>query len=445
MLTAARVALAIGMLGSVIASAQEIATIGRRLPSFQYGDNQQDLKTFSVPDFRGSYLLFYFWRTNNAESVAMYQKLSGMEGSLRGKGVRLYPVCADTAERFNEFAKVRDIPPMARPFFGRGLNMLYGAMSEPFLVLADPMGRLIWRGAPSDRWEERLDYYLEILPSPAVNEAYIAQRFRDAERLREAGELGKAYSVARSLSQMSTDLNESNQTKAQSLMDKIEGEAAEWLKKAVKHELDGEKEKAAYIIAQISVRFGKQEDDEPRPARPPGDQQNQQNEQQQEQQKSQLIKDTESEMGRMFGDRTIRVLIDKEVKNARGELQNEWADQLERWNLIEPASLIYTSVVKRFEETEAAKSAEAAVERIKKDRKIQQAIATARNEELAYRCFDVGERLEKIQVYDQARAYYERAIKEYPKAIITAKARERLAKLPNEDKTEAASAAPKEK
>lgn len=437
-------ALVAGLSLAIAAQAQEPAVIGKKCPDFLYGDDRTKPIKFDIDDYRGWYVVFYFWRTNNLESVQMYQKFYGEQGKYKQRGVRFIAFCTDTKQRVEDYAKEKSFEQFELQFFGRAFSELFLATHEPFVVIIDPLGTILWRGDAGNRFTDRLDYFIQGMPALASDEKYIGMLFRDAEKAESAKELGKAYSYARFVSHITEDGGQEN-TRAKSLMDKLEGAAATWLKDAIAAQNAGDLEKAAHIVAQISVRFGRDpdEDDGTRRQRPGGDRNNQQNNENEQEQKSQLIKDTEAEAGRMFGDRKLREIIQKEVKNARGELANEWAEQLERRELFEKAREVYKRNKDKFKETEAGKAAEAAYERMTKDKKINQAIETARNEEMAWRHFDLGERYQAAELYDTAREHFEKVIKDYPKARIASWAKEKLEKLPKGDaKSESASATP---
>lgn len=413
--------------------AQEVGvSIGERARDFYFGqENSQDLTKWDWDDLRGWYTVMLAWRTTSKESVTLYEKLQAAEAQWRAKGVRVFPVTSDSKEAYDEFVKDHPLEEFTHNFMLRRFRSAYFVGHEPSILIIDQFGIVRWRGDANDRWEERLQYFMEVSPPMAGDPKFAAQLLRDAEKAESAGDFGRAYSYAKFAAQI-TDGSSEN-TRATSLMEKLEVSAAEWLKQAVSANTAGDHEKAARIIAQIVVRFGRdpEEDDGTKrilnqPERPNNSGEGQDT-------RSQLIKETEAEMAQMYADRKVRDLIETQRKNARAELANELAEQLERRDQLEMARAVYKRTKEQFKDTDGAKAAEASYDRLTKDKKALASIEAARVEELGFRYFDLGERYEQKEMYDLAREHYEKVLKDFGKSRIATTAKQRLEKLPSSD------------
>lgn len=428
------------VVGTALAQDQG-SSIGKRALDFYFSqDNSQDLIKWDWDDQRGWYTVLFFWRTTNSQSVALYEKLHGQLAQWRAKGVKIFPASSDTKEQFDEYTRDRPLGAFEENLWGRAWANDFSVGHEPSMIIIDQFGIIRWRGDANDRWEERLEWFMEGSPPLSADTKYIGQLMRDAEKAESAGEFGKAYTFAKFAEQI-TDNGSSDNSRAASLKDKLEGRAVEWMKEAVSANAAGDHEKAARIIAQIVVRFGRDPEEDDGTRRILNQPQRQQGAGDNKDTRTQLIKDTEAEMAQMYADRKVRDLIETQRKNARAEVANEWAEQLERRDHLEMARGVYKATKEKFKDTDGAKAADAAYDRLMKDKKALASIEAARAEEMGFRYYDLGERYEQTGLYDLAREHYEKVLKDYAKTRIAPWAKKQLDKLPaSDDKNESAKA-----
>jgi tetratricopeptide (TPR) repeat protein len=294
---------------------------------------------------------------------------------------------------------------------------LFGAMSLPEVVVVDPESRIVWRGSPNDRLEERLLAICEQTQPLAGDPKRMAQRMRQSDKLLDQGEIGQAYTLARSIWLVTED-GSSERGDARNKMDKLEAAAGEWLKKAIEAERAGEKDKAARIVAQIAGRF---DDPELRDEQREGDK---------DKDKLQVVKDAEAEIGRMNGDRTLKQAIKAAQDQCQAEVLLEKGADFEEVNRFDDALVCYRQVIKKYKDAAGAKTAQANIDKIKNDKKLRVAVDKSRDEAEAARWLDIADRCAKLELFDEAREYYERLVKEHPKSEEAKQAKEKLSKLP---------------
>jgi len=391
-------------------------TIGKPAPDVELKVKEQQggatKDKFLIRDYRGRLVTMYFWRTRNVQSVELLKMMRDLEQKYRPKGVIFMDFCSDSKEKVEKFVQDEAIDTLSDHIYGLGVKRLqemYGALSEPFVVIVDPWGILRWRGHPLDGVEERILEFLEKYPPPGGDPEWLDRHLRQAERLLDQGEIGRAYTVAKQVLDYTNEENEYH-AKAESLTEKIEGAAEEWLKQAIKHEEKGEYDDAARIVAQISVRIAETD----------------------------LAHDAEQEIGRMNGRRELKERIREALKQARAEVLLDEATVFEERGDYESAIEVYRRVIKKYEDTQAERTAKQALERIKNDPEVQQAIARARKQRMADRWFDLGRRCARLGLYDEARQWYEKILSEHPDTSAADKARAALRELPAVDKEQAA-------
>jgi tetratricopeptide (TPR) repeat protein len=417
------------------ASAQRAATIGKVVPDDKIKLEREngDDEMYLFRELRGGIAVFYFWRSRNLDSVERLAEMTALHGKYRDKGVRFISVTADKKEKFEEVARERDFSAFRYRFWNATvLYYLLGALSDPYVVLIDPRGILAWRGVPDKRFEQRLADLIELTNPPLGDPKWLERHYRQAERLHDQREYGKAYTIARALYKM-TDESHSVHENAKALMEKCEAAAEGWLTEAIQAERDKDLEKAARIVAEIAVRFEDPDEDESdRSRRGSGRDSNDES----------IKRKAEIEIGRMNGDRELKKLIREARENAEGELLNDQAAGLEEDDYYVDAKTIYEKVIKEYEDSDAAKEAERRIKRIERDKSIQKKIAERRAGEQAVRWLDIGDRFAALELYDEARERYERLIQEHPDTLAATRAKERLSSLPKaKDATKAASAA----
>ncbi|MCC6359544.1 MAG: redoxin domain-containing protein [Phycisphaerales bacterium] len=421
-------------LSALLGSSQALAqggptTIGKQAQDyFEIRNEGTGEVEFSIRKYRGRILVLYFWRTTNQESMLLFPKLVALDKKLRASGVRFISIASDNADRAKKALEERNIEPFAEgyTFYGVGFRFIqeaYGSMSHPEVVVIDPFGNIAWRGDPNDRLEERLIEVSEATKPAAGNAKLLEQRLRRADKFLNESEYGKAYTLARSVWRV-TDEEVSSHGAARSLMDKLEGLAGDWLKKAIEEERSGNLEKAAYIVSQIAVRF---EDDDKQANNRRRDGQQNNNEQDSRQG---VVRDAFNEIGRMNGDRKLKDLIRTATDNARGELLNEQAVEFEELGKYEIAKRLYAQCVEKYKDSPAGKDAKTGLDRIETDRKIRTQLDKIRAEDEARRWMDLAERFAAAEMPEMARTWYEKVLKEHGDTSFAKKAKELLDKLP---------------
>ena len=403
------------------------ATIGKEVPDIKLSWKRQgesgDDEYYLFRDLRGAIALFYYWRSSNLDSVERLAEMEALHGKYADKGVRFISVTADNEDKLNEVMEEREFT-FFRYLFWQASGAYYylGALSDPYIVLVDPRGRLAWRGVPDKRLEERLDDLIEHTRPPLGDEQWLGRRLRKSERFFDQREFGKAYTIVQDLFHM-TDEAHSMHGRAEALKARCEESAKEWLREAVQAERDKDYEKAAYIVAEIAVRFEDPDEDEERDS-------------------SQGSRDEDDEdvrnraafeIGRMSGDRKLKGTIREAQEEAKGRLLNDRAADLEEDEYYLDAKQLYEETIEEYEDTDAAKEAKRRLRRIRRDDDIQKKIAERRAAEEAIRWLDIADHYAGGELYAEARDKYEALIKKHADTTAARRAKQRLTELPESD------------
>jgi tetratricopeptide (TPR) repeat protein len=415
--------------------AQRIATIGKEVPidikvSLSGEDDKDKDKVYVFRSLRGGIALFYFWRSSNLPSVEQLSEIEQLNQKYRDQGVRFVSVTADNKDKADEVSREREFGFYRwRAIDGRLVSILLGAFSEPYVVLLDPRGRLVWRGVPDKHFEQRLQDLIEYTKPPIGDQQWLDRRFRKAERFFDQHEIGRAYSTARELFEL-TDEGQGVHGRAESLMARCEEAAGEWLREAIQAERDKDYEKAARIVAEIAVRFEDPEADEDDNRDHRGGSRDSRDEP--------IQRQAEVQIGRMNADLKLKGLIRDALENSKAELRNDQAANLEEDEYYRDAKRIYENVLEDYKDTPAAKEAKKRLRRIERDDGIQKKIAENRAAEEAFRWLDIADHYATAELYAEARDKYEAIIKKYPDTTARRRAEERLCELPEpEEKKDA--------
>ena len=422
------------------AYAQRIATIGKEVPDIKLRWNRQgdrqDEEFYLFRTLRGGIALFYYWRSSNLDSVERLAEMEALHRKYAAKGVRFISVTADNEDKLNEVMEEKEFGFFRYHFWqSPGAYYYLGALSDPYVVLIDPRGRLAWRGVPDERFEQRLQDLIECTKPPIGDQQWLDRRFRKAERFFDQREFGRAHSTARELLQI-TDEGHSVHGRAEALMARCEESAVEWLREAIQAERDKKYEEAARIVAEIAVRFEDPEADEEDDRRDRGGSRDRRDDG--------IQRQAEREIGRMNGDRILKGLIREAQQNARAELLNDRAANLEEDDYYLDAKRIYEEVLEEYEDTEAAKEAKKRLRRIERDDGIQKKIAERRAAEEAVRWLGIADHYAAFEFHAEAREKYQAIIKKHPDTTAAVRAKERLAELPESSDTKEVAADSKE-
>ena len=424
-----------GLLLLARSEAQQTAVIGKQVPDVKVelkGSRQGKKDHFFFRELRGSIVLVYFWRSTNTASVELLSQIKELYREFGNKGVRFISVTVDKQDTNKKVLDEKDAHFFRWEVFeGTLLHHMLGGLSEPYVVLIDPNGILAWRGVPDERLRERLaDLHARTRP-PAGDNDWLERHFRQAKRLYDQGEYGRAFWLSRLLFKI-TDEAHPVHGKAEALMAKCETAAENWLKEAVQAERAGKLEEAARIVADIAVRFEDPDEDKDQRGQSGGSR---------DERKQSVKHQAELEIGRMSGDRELKKLIREARENAEAELLNDQAALLEEDGYYLKARQIYEQVLEKYEERQAAREAKRRLRRIERDPEIQRKVAEHRATEEAFRWLDLGDRFAQLGLYAEARRYYQNIISDHPQTLAAERARQRLSELP-EETSSAASAMP---
>lgn len=382
-----------------------IAKIGKRAPEFEFKDTEtKDIK-FSLEKLRGRIILFYCWRTSSAESLELMARMHEIDSKYRERGVRIVGVCPEPKDKMEKALNEKGIGFFYDNIWQAALfQMAFGSMSHPEVVLIDPYGILVWRGHPLDNLEQRLDDILEHTPSRSGDKEWLAAQLRAAERLSAQGDYGRAYWMAKQVLDF-TDEAAPEHGSAEGAMKQIEEAGKTRIPAALEAERAGDIKKAAELLADISVRMAKTD----------------------------LAKAVDNEIGRMSGDRNLKVEIRKAVNNARGQVLLDEAAMYEEAGLFDRAIEIAQNIVEdeeTYAETDALAQATAALERFKSDPKVRARVAERRAAEQYARWLDLGDRFAKAGLSELAREHYDKVIQAAADSKWGKRAAERVQKLP---------------
>ncbi len=377
--------------------------VGDPAPDFEIEDtdrsrDRDEDEEHRLSSYEGRIVLLFFWRSTSSRSLDMIPSLNEIHREYRPRGVMIIAATPEEKKDVEEVANEKQV----EFFVGYGnAHRLYQVPSLPYAYLIDPDMKVAWRGNPEKNLEDRLVELMRRSPPVCADLAAEQSRLRKAEQLHEERDYGRAYTIAAKLA----DLEEENAElaeKAHTLMEKLEQAAEKWLEEAKEAQRAGDYETACRIVSVISVRF----------------------------ETTDVAHAAEDEIARLRAERKSKEMIRAERKKAEAEVALDEAADFEADRRYLKALDTYEEVVKEFKDSEAAKQAQAAIERITTDSAIQQHVKEWRDAGRAERWLDLGDRFAKVEMYDLAREHYERAIDEHPTSPAAAKAKKRLKDLP---------------
>jgi peroxiredoxin len=375
--------------------------VGDPAPDFEIEDTDRSRDKddeHRLSTYKGRIVLLFFWRSTSSRSLDMIPTLNEIHREYRPRGVMIIAGTPEEKKDVEEVANEKQV----EFFIGYGnAHRLYQVPSLPYAYLIDPDMKVAWRGNPEKNLEDRLVELMRRTPPVCADLAAEQSRLRKAEQLLEQRDYGRAYTIAAKLA----DLEEENAElaeKARALMEKLEQAAEKWLEEAKEAHRTGDYETACRIVSVISIRF----------------------------ETTDVAHAAEDEIARLRAERKSKEMIRTERKKAQAEVALDEAADFEADKRYLKALDAYEEVAKKFKDSEAAKQAQAAIERITTDSAIQQYVKEWREAGRADRWLELGDRFAKVEMYDLAREYYERVISEHATSAAATKAKKRLKDLP---------------
>jgi peroxiredoxin len=392
--------------------------IGERAPELAATGWANSAGTPKLERFRGRIVVLFFFRSDDA-SVEFVPALNDVNKSFGRLGVTVVGLMPQKKEQAESLVKGKDIKFIVG--YGVDTEGRYEVSAFPKIYLLDTLGRLVQRFHPGDDLEAHIRAQLRKTPPAGADADGLARRLEQAKTALKDNEYGKAFTLAQDVSKLA-EKDSSPAKAAAELMKKIEDAARKWLeeaKAAVKAASDpaskdpdkeGKYDKAGRILAELSVRFAG------------GD----------------LAKQADDEIGRLMGDARLKPKLRAALSNVKGELGNEQAAAEEAGGHYLEAFKLYRTVTEEYPDTEAGQAADQALARLRSDPKLQETIKNLRADEEAERWLDLADRFAKLEMYGKARECYERIVELHGNTSAAPKAKERLAKLPEEKPEEEA-------
>ena len=349
--------------------------------------------------YRGRLVAYYFFRTDGTAADTIPDVLAvAKKFSKQVVFIGFTPQARDQAEPVIKAKKITFM-------VGCGAKMeeKYSLAAPPCVYLMDTRGRFVGRFHPSEDLEARIQAQIEKTPPAGSDSQEIKNRKRQAETAFQEKQLGKAYSIARELSKV-VDKESSDGKSIAELMKRLEQAGQKLLDEAKEKASGNDADAALKTLAELRVCF----------------------------EGVTVGANAEGELGRLMGDNRLKSKVRKAIENAKGEQLNDLAADSEASRRYLEALNTYRQVMEEYADTAAAKAAEAAIDRIGSDAEAQKLMQSIWADEEAERWLGLADGYAKIELYDKARELYTKIIEAHPEARATARAKERLAKLPAE-------------
>jgi peroxiredoxin len=402
MYTRRSLALLAALLGAAAGSAHAQSLIGRQAPDLEIEQLTGRKEKVTLDRFKGRIVVLIFWRVNDAASLDAIPTLNNIHKNFSKGGLVLIGVSPDETQQVESVINGRGITFRVAVATGAGALRDWQIGAYPSAYILDTRGVVVWRGHPADELEDRIREQLRRTIGDAGANP-LESRLRRAQQFQDRKEYGRAYSITKEVVDI-TEEGDSVGDKARGQARKLEESADKWLDEARETEKKGEIDKACRIFAEVSVRFAG----------------------------SDVAGKADTEIGRLRGERDTKHPMRQALDNARGELRNDQAADAEAIKQYTEALEIYNEVVEKFPDTEAAKVAQKAIDRIAGDPAVLANIKAIRAEDQAQRWLDLGDRFAAVEMYDLARQYYEKVIAEHPRSTAATKAKARLKDLPTD-------------
>jgi tetratricopeptide (TPR) repeat protein len=386
--------------------------IGERAPELYASAWLNADGTPTLDRFKGRILVLFFFRTDDG-SIDSLGTLNDLHKKLSANGVAVIGLTAQKKEVVEGAIKGKEVKfPVG---YEVQTNTRYQVSSYPLVYLIDTAGVLIDRIHPDDGLEAKVRAQIAKTPPAGADANALKKRLDQAKSAMKEKELGKANTLVKDVIALAEAASAVSKA-AVEVQKQIEVAAKDWLDEAKKAAKSDDAEKvgtACRILAELSVRFAGES----------------------------VAADADNEFNRLMGDSKLKPKLRKELDEAKARVLLDQAAEQEAAKRYTEALNVYRDVTEQFPETDARKTAEAAVERITADPEANRAIAKRRADEEADRWLDLGERFAKVEMYDRARDYYDRVVQSYPDSRAASRAKDLLKKLPENPPEEPAAPA----
>lgn len=376
--------------------------VGKPAPDFESSNHLNTKDKVSLDKFKGKIVVLVFWLTSDSGSLDAVATLNDIHTKFRKGGVVVIAHSREDKEKVEGIVKGKEIKYIVT--YQDDIHETYKVTSYPRVFLIDTRGTVVWRGHPADDLEERIKEQMRKTPPAGSDETALRNRLNKAQALFDGEKYGKAYTLAKEVADVA-DESSGMGTRAKELVKEIEKGARRWLDSAKSDIKSKRYEEASRRVAEISVRFAG----------------------------SDLGADADEQCAKLKGDRDSKGIINAAIKNAKGELRNDQAADMEAGSQFMEALEAYREVVEKYPDSDAAETAGEAIDRINSDSSIQRRIKALRADEQADRWLDLGDRFAKVEMYDMARKHYSKVIDQHPRSRAATKAKKRMADLPEGD------------
>lgn len=392
--------------------------IGDEAPPLEIKDFVNGKQGESLAGFRNKVVVLTFFRTSDPDADDIAKNLSALHKSFYPR-VIVIGIIPEAKDKVEAFAKSKQIEFRLWNYTssqeGQEPKLEKWNVSPPRAFIIDPSGKIADQRHPGDNLEERVRSQLERTPVAGSDKAALMSQLAAAQQLSASKSLGKAYTIAKRVLSL-LDENSAEAAAVKELIKQL-NEAGQKAFEELKEKAKEKKfDEACPRLAEFSVRFAGED----------------------------WVKDVDSEVGRLQSDRESKARMKKAMDNARGELRNEQAAELEATKQYLEAKAIYKDVVEKYPDTDAFKAAQQAIDRISNDPTIRRTMEALVADEEANRLLDLADRYAKVEMNPEARELYQKVISAHPKSVAATRAKERLAKLPADEPADAADATKKD-
>ncbi|TWT39968.1 AhpC/TSA family protein [Phycisphaerae bacterium RAS1] len=367
------------------------------LPEYKLTDVKNGEKEFAIAEGRGRILVLFFFKSTDAGSadvVAEVKKVAKMPG------VHVIAISPEKPDAVEKFAKAKEFE--FSYVAGADAEDFFQISSYPRAYVVDTKGVLRWRGHPGEL-EERVKDQIRKTPPIGADPESLKARLAKANKLMAEKQFGKAYTLASQVASVaSTGGGAAGGSDATALAQKAEEGAKQRIEEARKLIEEKKIDQAIAVLADIAVRFGAKD----------------------------AAREAETELAKLQSNREHKALVRKATDNVRGEMRNEEAADLIANKQYVEAVDTFKQTIERYPESKAAADAQKQIDKINADASVKTIIAKRRSEQEADRWLEIGDRFAKVELYDQAREWYDKVQKQHAGTAAADKAKKAAAKLP---------------